>query len=230
VRINGRPAPAGIRLRVGSSRSGSRQFSLPPSGHAEIVTDDTGGFEAEVLSGALFVHLARGSTQRFQLAPRTDSKQLKCAAGQRTVFTIDLLAAVPVVGVVRDKLTGEPVAGVPVTVSSRLARTHNVVAFTNRDGEYAAWVVPGEVHVGVPARGALSAIPLPPPYLPPAKAMTHQLANDQSVVALPPIELNRGPVVGGTVVNADGQPLDGATVYAIVDHGGEQAYRIVHRV
>jgi protocatechuate 3,4-dioxygenase beta subunit len=113
--------------------------------------------------------------------------------------------AVRVEGVVRERGTGEPVAGALVRIT-KAGGSKGLAVHTDEAGRYAFNSTPGKVGAEV--------TDLPGAYVLSPALVVRDLAvpGDAERFTLPPIEAERGAGVNGVVVDEAGRPVAGATV------------------
>ena len=176
----------------------------PAAGLFQLCTSAEGRFEIdEVPEGRLSVALAPrpGSPWFAQM-----ENQPQVVVGKTAEVTLKLVRGVRVRGVVRERGTAKPIAGVGVSLGVGAEPVR-----TDPEGQFEGYVAPGR-------RLLYYVWSTPPPYasllfgLPevdvPAKA---------TELALPPIELVRASSLRGTVTDGDGKPVVGASVRALWD-------------
>ncbi len=193
--------PAAVRrLTV---RVHSRRIGKGPEVYAQAiaVTDDLGRFEVPTIAaGELSISTeAPGPSEYY--APGMVSASVE--PGKQAHIQIGLTKAVRVRGEVRDRDTHQPLAGVGLRYFGP-GQTGLPQVKTDANGRYEALALPGEgSRFVIPPRGYLS-----PRAVFPEK-VTIRVDADQT---LPPIEIQRGLTLSGTVVGADGEPVVGASV------------------
>ncbi len=191
----------------------SRQVS-PAAGLFHVVTSAEGRFDlAEVPEGRLNVALLSqpGSPWFGRM-----ENQPQVVAGMTAEVTLKLVRGVRVRGLVRERGTGRPIAGVAVNLGFGGEPVR-----TDAEGRYDGFAPPGK-------RLIYYVWSTPPAY---ASHLFNQPAVDVPAKAaefeLPAIELDRAVSVRGTVVNGDGKPAAGASVGASweVNEGPKQRGR-----
>jgi RNA polymerase sigma factor (sigma-70 family) len=202
-------AVRGLSLTIVSHGDPNRPDEIYVGGLAVVKPDGEGRFEVPALAQgnlAFVVQAPKDSPLRAQV-PAYRSLTLK--AGATTNVTIPLKPAVRVKGVVRERGTGKPIAGMSLLVGFGDGNSAEEVE-TDAEGRYTALVPPGSVHriPGTPAG-----------YLPMTREDRRQI--DQAEVRagmaeyeFPPIELSPATTLRGTVVDDEGRPVPGAWVRA----------------
>ncbi len=202
------PADArGFTLHITTSEERQENY-LRRSGDADVTPGADGTFEVRALAaGAADVQALppTGSAARARL-PADRSVQVK--PGAKTDVEIPVETAVRVSGVVRERGTNRPLAGVRVRILSDNGRVAET-AVTDTEGRYSSLALPGPTYHG--------ALP-PPSFLPPPRddaASVMQVPADKSTYEASPIELTRSATLRGRVVDDDDRPVAGATVRAV---------------
>lgn len=177
------------------------------SGRAKLTPDAQGRINLPaVVAGTLFMIITpvKDSPLRAKLPPES-AREVK--AGMRTELEIPLVRAVRASGVVRERGSQRPIAGVHVAVGNYGMSTEQVV--TDEQGRFTCLTRPGQIE----------AWPIPPAnYALPAndasgKEMT-TIPDNATEFEFPPIDLTPLTATGGVVVAADGGPAAGAKVRA----------------
>ena len=198
----------GVTVRVTSQVGGYDGSGIV--GSAEVVCDEQGRFEIPAIAaGMMALALEFDPEKGTTLRPWPISKIL-VRAGRTTEVAIPLHPTVKVQGMVREKATDRPIAGVKI----RWAGLWDGFRFavTGTAGTYRAFSQREEV------RAAGYPIGIPNPYFMPtdwvaARRDLPPRGVDEQTLA--PIELPRGVDVSGTVVDEWGQPVAGAAIEAI---------------
>ncbi len=200
------PQPiTGVKVRVRSKVGGFDGSGK--GGEAEVNCDPSGRFEVRAIAAGLvafelvFDH-DKGTPLRGE-APRG----LVLQPGSKLEITIPLRPTVPVRGVVREKESKRPIAGVQLAFNSQ--RGGDGIAASDSAGNYAARVV-REVNqaFGWPIR-------MPRPFYQPdgAPEVPQSMPpRDHAELLLPPLELSRGVDLPGIVLDETGKPVAGADV------------------
>ncbi len=200
------PQPiTGVKVRVRSKVGGFDGSGK--AGEAEVDCDPSGRFEVPVIAAGLVAFELvfdrdKGTPLRGE-APRG----LVLKAGSRLETTIPLRPTVLVRGVVREKESKRPIAGVQLAINSQLGGDR--FAVSDAAGNYAARVV-RELNqaFGWPIR-------MPRPFYQPdgAPEVPQSMPpRDHAELLLPPLELSRGVDLPGIVVDEAGKPVAGADV------------------
>ena len=177
------------------------------------VTDAQGNFViGQMTPGALVVSLLeRNNKPNEWVAPAVDVTMKE--GGEQTV-QFRLSRGGFVKGQVQDAVTGKPIGGVYMGLYEPAKPGHTASGYgrtTDAEGRFEFHVLPGEQfpHVSASAKG----------YLPITdEEMRHfPLREGETVTANFKLEPHPVPLVEGTVVGPDGQPVAGATVIARSD-------------
>jgi RNA polymerase sigma factor (sigma-70 family) len=212
-RLTGTAASTAKGLRVRVVTREDMENGQPKRGHlyrggtAEVTADAQGRFEVPSLAqGSLSsqVSFPEGATVRAQ---EHASSTIKVTAGQRTNISIPLQTAVRIRGVVRERGSGKPVAGVRVFVIYGNDTAETVK--TDSQGHYSFLGLAGQIYTA--------------PWVPreflslgraDVRARITQVPRGKTEYEVPPIELTRAATLRGVVIGADGKPLPGAKVHA----------------
>ena len=206
--------PGAISVRVISEADpqAARGLSLHVSSRGE---DRAAYSSAEAATGddgtALVQHLQPGMAQiliRFSHDARWQcgAATAEVKSGQTTDVEVTLQQAYEISGRVVDAVSGEPIAGARVSVSSREARYAEGPPPTGADGTYRAFALPGQSYLsvtGAPDRYTQSDLNQP------GASVT---VTDRAVTA-PDIALTPATRLEGVVVDAQGSPVPRALVY-----------------
>jgi hypothetical protein len=167
-----------------------------------VTTDDEGRFDIPATAvGPRYVNTIERCDSPWRGARAEGSAEVK--PGQTTEVVLSLKRAVRVRGVVREKGTQRPVAGVRMAVA--IAETESMT--TGEDGSYEGFMSPGATFVTPRA--------VPPGYAMPIFSVPQVLVPEGAVeFQLPPYELIRAGDVRGLVVGERGRPSVGAVVEA----------------
>jgi RNA polymerase sigma factor (sigma-70 family) len=181
--------------------------SLHRSGWAEVKTDSEGRFEAAALAaGRLTVRVTLPRDAEV-VAREPADRTLKLQAGESTAVEIPLQPGVRVGGVVRERGTGKPLAGVRVHLyhGDKLA-----IVETDAKGRYTCLVSPGTVSPDPQLqRGFL------PRSRDEQRSTMMRVPEGKTEYELPPLDLTRSITFRGTVLGEDDKPVPGALVHAI---------------
>ncbi|MEN6549055.1 MAG: carboxypeptidase regulatory-like domain-containing protein [Armatimonadia bacterium] len=181
---------SGLQVQVWGSNRGLTYFST-------LKTDDRGQVALDELQpGTYSVVVAMPATSPWQTRGAVDIKIIPEATAQAEVR---LEKAVLVTGRVLDRDTGEPVAGVAMWSSAYGMAPPSVA--TDGEGRYSLYLLPGEAQIYAAGMGEEG----PPPSV-------TVVVRDQGGSA-PDLKVQRGLTVEGLVVDKDGRPVVGATVY-----------------
>jgi protocatechuate 3,4-dioxygenase beta subunit len=203
-------AARGVSVTVSSreAQSSNQAANIFRNGQAVVTTDETGRFEVPALAAGsleILVTMPRNSTLRARV-PAGRSMQVK--PGAVTQLDIPVEPAVRVKGVVRERGTGKPIAGLTVLLGDGDGNYMEEVE-TDAQGRYSWLATPGPVY-RIPG--------IPPSFLDLTREERRQSAVPVIVrgaeFELPPLELTRAATVRGTVRDDQGQPVAGASVRA----------------
>ncbi len=227
-RIVGRlVAPGGEPVRGVTVRATSQVGGYAGSGQtgsAVVACDPQGRFEIPAIAaGKLALSLEFDRKEGTTLRGEAPGK-LAVEAGRSTEVTIPLRATLDVQGLVLEKGTGRPIAGLTVHLNSHLGG--DGLAVTDARGKFAGRVV-REVNqpFGWPMR-ILSPFFEPADMIYPRQSMPRR---EVAELALPPLTLSRGVDVRGRVVGENDRSVAGAEVEAIWTGGEGQAQAVMAR-
>ncbi len=198
----------GVRIRVRSQVGGFDGSGI--SGEAEAACDASGNFEIPAIAAGLLTVEILFDREHGTPLRGEPPRGLVLRAGSSVEVAIPLRATVLVRGVVRDKETKKPVAGVKLVMNGEMGG--DTFAISDAAGNYSAHVVRG---VGQPFGWAIQ---VPRPFFEPRGAReTPQSmpARDRAELELPPIELTRGLDLAGVVVDESGKPVGDADVEVV---------------
>ena len=186
-------AVGGRKIRI-TTTAGDRTV-----GRVEVTSDATGRFQVdEVAAGLVEVRVEPNPAEPL-VARRIEPQAL--GAGGEIAASIPLERGIRIVGTVRDRDDQRPIADAwvgiwsPANPSGRCYRTDGA-------GRFTATARPGAILLMVESA--------PIPYLlPPAasKPIRVEVAGDEAEVAAPVLELDRGSMVRGTVIDLAGKPV-----------------------
>lgn len=178
-----------------------RERGLRWGGKAE--TDNQGRFEiGELQPGPLEVRIKFAAGAEWQ-AP---GQQVEVNSGETTEVEFKLARAHLLKGRVVDAQTGEPIEGVGIYISQTPAGRIANPAPTDQDGYYTLCSLPGRAVVYV-AR-------CPEPYMyGPRGGERREVLVANADVTIPDISLKKGVTVEGVVLDDQGQPVAGATIF-----------------
>ena len=198
----------GVRVRVKSKVGGFDGSGI--AGEAEVACDASGRFEIPAIAaGILTFQLLFDREQGIPLrgeAPRG----LVLSAGSKVEITIPLRPTVLVRGMVREKATKRPIAGVKLVINNRFGGDRYAVS--DSQGNYSARVV-REVN-----QAFGWAVRIPRPFYEPNGAPEvpqNMPTRDRAELLLPPLELSRGVDLPGVVLDEASKPVADAEVEAI---------------
>jgi hypothetical protein len=193
-----------VRSRVGgfdgSGRSSEALVSCDPSGQFEVPA-----LAAGIVTFDLIFDRDKGVPLRGELTQR-----LVLRVGSKAEVMIPLRPSVRVSGIVREKGSGRPIAGVKLLINGRFGGDR--CAVSNAQGKYTAFVR-REVNqpFGWPIR-------IPRPFYQPTNAPEAPQSmppRGVNAFSLPTMELARGVDLAGTVIDEAGKPVADAEVEAI---------------
>jgi protocatechuate 3,4-dioxygenase beta subunit len=198
----------GVNVRVRSKVGGFEGSGI--AGETEAACDPSGRFEIPAIAaGILEFELVFDREQGVPLrgeAPRG----LVLSAGSKLELTIPLRPTVLIRGVVREKETTRPIAGVRLVINNRFGGDR--FAVSDSQGNYSARVVrEANQAFGWPIR-------IPRPFYQPdgAPEVPQSMPpRDRAELLLPPLELSRGVDLPGVVLDEAGKPVADAEVEAI---------------
>jgi protocatechuate 3,4-dioxygenase beta subunit len=194
-------AVSGIRIRFASwVAAGDDSAGV---GLAETVSDAEGRFQIPaIVAGALSAAVELKAELPFRCQPiiaRTIEE------GKANDLVISLERAVRVEGVVRDRDSGEPLAGAAVWFDPLSPPAND--RRTDEHGRYLAFLLPGQTTPSVRR--------IPRHYYFPYHTLdTQPVPKDVETVELKPLLLARGETLLGRVVDRDGQSVAGAEIEA----------------
>lgn len=187
-----------IRLATGLERN----EEAPGGGFAETMTDAAGCFEVKALAAGALATMAELPAElpfRCERVPRQS-----IAEGVANELTISLKRAVLVEGVVRDRDSGEPLAGTAVWLDV-FSRPRNMPR-SDQQGRYRAYLLPGQASPS-PWR-------MPLHYFFPNYTLDTQPVHEGTErVRLNPLLLARGATLRGRVVDDKRRAVAGAEIY-----------------
>ena len=187
-----------IRLATGLERN----EEAPGGGFAETMTDAAGCFEVKALAAGALATMAELPAElpfRCERVPRQS-----IAEGVANELTISLKRAVLVEGVVRDRDSGESLAGMTVWLD-RFSPPRNAPR-SDQEGRYRAYLLPGQASP-LPWR-------MPLHYFFPNYTLDTQPVHEGAErVRLNPLLLARGATLRGRVVDERGRGVAGAEIY-----------------
>ena len=192
-RVDGR-ARAGLAVQI-TTRAGGKVV-----GRTTVTTDAAGHYEAaRVAAGAVEVRVipqSEGDELPAAVTPRT------LAPGAAATIDIALRRGVAIRGLVRERGAGGPVAGAWVAVLGTDEATVRRVR-TDTAGRFSAVTLPGGVTVRVESAPPDFLLPHPAGRGSRADVLVGEAGHDW-----PPIELDRGRVVQGRVLDDSGRPAE----------------------
>jgi protocatechuate 3,4-dioxygenase beta subunit len=187
---------------------------LAGGGLAEVVTDAEGRFEVPAIAaGALSAVPVLHAELPFRCRRITGRR---VAQGVTNELTINLERAVQVEGVVRDRDSGQPLAGAAIWVD--FASSPNDDPRSDEQGRYRGWLLPGQATPS-PWR-------MPRHYYFPQYVLDGQpVPEGAALVELKPLLLARGVTVRGRVADRGGNSVTGAEIEAHWElaEGGENS-------
>jgi hypothetical protein len=174
---------------------------LPRTYTRTISTDENGRFElSEIAVGSHSIATVPRFDFGWWARPRG---LLEVLPGKTTHVELILKPAVRVRGIVREKGTQKPIAGVQVAVA--IAETGAMT--TGQDGTYEGYVPPGATF--------MTARYIPAAYARPFYSFPQvNIPEDAVEFVLPPFELSKAGEVAGLVVDENSRPTAGAEVEA----------------
>ncbi len=189
-------------------------------GVATVTTDANGQFEIPAIAaGGLSLVLDLRSRPDLPLRGLPPANQV-VEAGRTTTLEIQLKRAVHMEGIIRERGTGLPIAGVSPQIPDmawRLGGNSRVV--TDAHGRFEGYMEGDQPYAFIYATPK-------PYYIPKTPDTFHLLPAGATEFKLPPIELVRGGSLRGTVVDTTGQYVSGALVRASWG-GGDSVHQSV---
>ena len=200
----------GVKIRVRSKVGGFDGSGI--AGEAEAACDPSGRFDIPaVAAGVLTFELVFDREQGIPLRGEAPSG-LVLTAGSKVEIKVPLRPTVLVRGVVREKESKRPIAGVKLVINGDFGGDR--FAVSDSQGNYSARVVRGVNQAyGWPIR-------IPRPFYEPTGAPEvpqTMPTRDHAEFSLPPLELSRGVDLPGVVLDEASKPVADAEVEAI--HG-----------
>ncbi len=178
-------------------------------GLAEVITDEAGRFEiGAIAAGRLALMLDFRSLPDFSYRGLPPASQVVETGGATTIL-VRLKRAVRIEGVVRERGTGVPIAGVsPIIPDPAMRQGGNPSVVTDAGGKFRGYMEGDQPYAFIYAT--------PKPYFVPSDApdTSHLLSAGATAFKLPPTELARGQSLRGTVVEETGKLVPGALVRA----------------
>jgi len=198
----------GVKVRVRSKVGGFEGSGI--LGEAEAACDSSGRFEIPAIAAGLLTFELIYDREQGTPLRGEPPRGLVLTAGSKVEITISLRPTVLVRGVVREKETKRPIAGVKLVINGRFGGDN--FAVSDSEGKYSARVV-REVNqaFGWPIR-------MPRPFYQPEgapEAPQRMPTRDHAELLLPPLELSRGVDLPGVVLDEAGKPVAGAEVEAV---------------
>ncbi len=183
-------------------------------GSASVTTDEKGNFEIPAIAaGRLSLVLELRSRPDLPFRGLPPANQV-VEAGRTTSVEIRLKRAVHIEGIIRERTTGLPIAGVSPQIPDLASRVGgNPRAVTDAKGRFEGYMEGDQPYA------FLYATPKPY-YIPEAPDTFHLLPAGATEFKLPPTELVRGAALRGLVVDEAGKYVSGALVRA--SWGGEK--------
>lgn len=208
-----------VRYEDGTRATGVRLFWRNPSGwiSGEVTTDEQGRYRLSKLQPyhyeIMLHHEEQPKASEWVAMPPVINFSVR--SGQKVILpTITLTKGGFLEGVATDAETGEPVADVVIMVGQIFKQTDVLMlqwvaqAKTDRQGRYRVQVPPGEFECYIGA---------PPPYLSPVKPLPTPPNPYKGVIkkgetTRMDIQLRKGLLVRGRVVDERGKPVSNAVV------------------
>jgi len=193
-------------------------------GLAEVACDASGRFEIPAIAAGI-LELELVFDPRSDTGLRTEpDHRIVLAAGTTTELTIPLRPTVRITGSVREQGSSRPISGVLVSLNGMFGGDH--FAVTDAGGQYQGFITRENFQpFGWPVRA-------PGPFFLPSvsKDIPQRMPPPGTdVLVMPAVELPRGVDVPGTVVNAAGHGVAGATVEATWRHGTGRTQLVMSR-
>lgn len=192
----------GVTIRASARVEAKERIPWPL--HLKATTEEDGTFRFPELAPMLYqLRVAKTAVGSEWQAPE---KNVGVKSSETTEVEFKLERAYLLTGRVVDAQTGEPIEGVDIYVSSTPGSPRGRVAPTDEDGYYSLRALPGKTVVYPGSR--------PEPY----SHGGYQNENRQVLVtsadlAIPDISLKKGVTVEGVVLDDEGQPVAGATIF-----------------
>jgi hypothetical protein len=198
---------SGLRLEARTNPGGFDNGGTV--GTAEATTDQDGRFEiARIAAGRLALVLDFRSLPDLPYRGSPPASQV-VETGETTTVAVRLKHAVRIEGVVRERGTGVPIAGVsPMIPDPAMDSGGNPWVVTDAFGKFHGYMEGDQPYAFIYAT--------PKPYFVPSDApdTRHLLPAGATEFKLPPTELARGQLLRGTVVDEAGKLVPGALVRA----------------
>jgi hypothetical protein len=198
----------GVRVSIRSKVSGFEGSGI--AGEAEVTCDSSGRLEVHAIAAGLLTFELLFDREQAIALRGEPPRGLVLSAGSKVEMTVSLRPTVLVRGVVREKETKRPIAGVKLEINGRFGGDR--FAVSDSSGNYSARVV-REVNqaFGWPIR-------IPRPFYQPDGAPEvpqNMPTRDHAELLLPALELSRGVELPGTVLDEAGKPVADAEVESV---------------
>jgi hypothetical protein len=177
-------------------------------GSATVTTDANGRFEIPAIAaGRLSLVLDLRSRSDLPYRGLPPASQV-VEAGQTTTLEIRLNRAVHLEGIIRERGTGIPIAGVSPQIPDLAVRLGgNPAVVTDANGKFEGYIEGQQPYAFIYSTPK-------PYYIPETPDTFHLLPAGATEFKLPPIELVRGASLRGSVVDEAGKYVPGALVRA----------------
>ena len=197
-----------VRSRIGGFDGSGRL------GEALVACDPSGRFEVPAIAAGMLTFDLNFDRDKALPLRGELSEHHVLKAGSIADVMIPVRPSVRVSGLVREKGSGRPIAGVKLIINGRFGGDRHAVS--DAQGKYSAFIR-REVNqpFGWPIR-------IPRPFFQPTnspEAPQSMPLREVSEFALPTLELTRGVDLPGTVIDEAGKPVDDAEVEAISGSG-----------
>lgn len=198
----------GVRVHVETVRHFAVGGKTPPGGDFDMVTDENGKFViSEIAIGELTVEIQfrKSETGIIPSVPPA----MKVDLGQTEKWVVPFIRGVQVRGKVVDKDFGKGADNVPVSLRFGVYR-QGATAWTNADGEYSSYVLPGEVRIALD-QFASDFVAVDKKN----EALT--IESKGEIVELPTLNVYKTILVKGRLLDGSGKGIVGKSIGGICD-------------
>lgn len=194
------------KVRLAFTVNNQEEWTIP-KGEAEVFTDDDGRFEVPVIASGGPLHRYVFVDPALPVRPRLTDDIFVVDAGETLRLEIPLVATVKVHGKVLAKNSGKPIANSEISLRYGGFGQHEQIV-TNEEGRFEGRVLPGAVWVDI--------IVAPGDYqqLEESSMASYQVPEGVEEFELPTIEVVATHEIRGTLIGAQGEPLEARQVIA----------------